>query len=57
MPLMSRLCLLSQDPTSFIPYQPSVSSGAAQAKSLQHMYYDVARATDAQELFDKPIFR
>ncbi|CAE7355048.1 unnamed protein product [Symbiodinium natans] len=27
------------------------------AKSLQHMYYDVARATDAQELFDKPIFR
>ncbi|CAE7213636.1 unnamed protein product [Symbiodinium sp. CCMP2592] len=26
------------------------------AKSLQHLYYDVARAKAASELFDKPIF-
>ncbi|CAE7618972.1 unnamed protein product [Symbiodinium microadriaticum] len=26
------------------------------AKSIQHMYYDVARAKSEDELFDKPIF-
>ena len=27
-----------------------------EAKSIQHMYYDVARAKSEDELLDKPIF-
>ena len=36
---------------------PWVCLNAAKAKSLQHLYYDVARAASPEELWGKPIFR
>ena len=51
---INQYCMPHSWPLDHLPW---VCLNAAKAKSLQHLYYDVARAASPEELWGKPIFR